>query len=298
VAEFSKIKALNRIPLQIRVLPWMLDHRFEDRAVLPAVESMQVLAESTLRHIPGMAVDVIADAVFPRFLPLSESGTVINAVNVIQLLTDGSVSTSLQTKQKKKNITRNFEHVSCRFCVGIDKPNPPVREFNDIRNSGSFQVTPAKLYRELVPFGEAFRNVRKNVILSGKGATADIRAGRPGKTSVLPLGSTFILDAAFHAACVWSQRYTGIVAFPVAIRRRYIFKPASSNRCFSTIVIPRQYTQKEEQPLSFDIWILDSEELPVEAAIGVVMKDVSAGRWKAPQWVRSHRPLRKDVGPS
>lgn len=286
MAEFSRITALNRLPLQIRVMPWMMDHRFEGRAVLPAVESMQLLAASISGCMPGIAVDVIANAVFSRFLPLPEAGKVIDAINVIELYRDGSVSTSLQTKQKKKKIGRNLEHVSCRFCAEIDKPNAPVAEFNAICNSGSFEVTPAKLYHELVPFGEAFRNIRENVVLSDKGATADIRAGRSAKTSVLPLGSIFILDAAFHAACVWSQRYTGVVAFPVAIRRRYIFKPASSNSCFSTFVIPRQDTEKEEQSLFFDIWILDRKGQPVEAAIGVVMKDVSAGRWKAPQWIR------------
>ncbi len=285
--EFPQIIAFTRIPIHIHVSSWMLDHCFEGRAVLPAVESMQMLATSTFGHMPGLAVDVMVDAVFLRFLPLPACGMVIEAVNVVQSFTDGTVSASLQTRLQKKNVTRNLEHVSCRFCLDSHKPIVPIPEFESIIDSGSFEVTPARLYGELIPFGAAFRNVHQKTVLSLKGATAGIRTGRLKSTNRHLSGSPFLLDAAFHVACAWGQRYAGVVAFPVAIQQRYIFKPASPNGCFSAVAIPRSNTAIEKQGLCFDIWILDGEKRPVEAAIGVVMKDVSAGRMKVPGWIRA-----------
>jgi 4'-phosphopantetheinyl transferase EntD len=42
--------------------------------------------------------------------------------------------------------------------------------------------------------------------------------------------------------------------------------------------------------LVFDVWIYDAEGLLFEAVLGVLMRDVSAGRMKPPQWVVAEEP--------
>ena len=86
-----------------------------------------------------------------------------------------------------------------------------------------FAVDRGKIYPDLVAFGPFYRNVA-GLHLTPGGAVAEIRtpADEAGPPPAGLLGSPFALDAAFHVACVWGQRFAGIVAFPVAVDRRRI----------------------------------------------------------------------------
>ena len=65
-----------------------------------------------------------------------------------------------------------------------------------------------RLYAEMVPFGPAFQNVVSPVQLGPEGARAVVSGGATaGDDRLVQLGSPFPLDAAFHAACAWSQRF-------------------------------------------------------------------------------------------
>jgi len=54
-----------------------------------------------------------------------------------------------------------------------------------------------------------------------KGALAYLRAGATRRMKIW-LGSPFPLDAAMHAACVWGQRFGGIVPFSCCFEKRVI----------------------------------------------------------------------------
>jgi hypothetical protein len=52
MGRLPEITEQIRLPLKIQVPPYLMDHQFEGRAVLPAVEAMEILAASTLAHFP------------------------------------------------------------------------------------------------------------------------------------------------------------------------------------------------------------------------------------------------------
>lgn len=145
-------------------------------------------------------------------------------------------------------------------------------------------VAQDKIYRELVRFGSAYRNIAAPIWLSDDGALAMIQCpDLPCCTGTNHLGSPFALDAAFHAACVWGQHYYKMVAFPVAVDKRRILRPTQPNGTYYGRVIP---TQTDPDLLVFDIWLLDRFGRMCETVQGVRMRDVSGGRLQPPQWIQ------------
>jgi hypothetical protein len=96
------------------------------------------------------------------------------------------------------------------------------------------------------------------------------------------LGSPFPLDAAYHGACVWGQRYARMVAFPVGFESRTIWRHTRPGEAYFCRVLP---VRMHPDRLVFDLWIGDENGFFFESSRGVCMKDVSAGRMKPPQWI-------------
>jgi len=258
----------------------------ENRAVLPAVISMQILAAALSREYPERCIDSVYDAFFPRFLVLPQGGGNMDLVSTFEVCHDDSVSASLLTRCRRRSITRYLEHAKCRFGPADKRPHPPAKAIQKLRRAVSFDVDPQRIYNELVPFGKAFQNIVSPARLTAAGGTADIHAGQGGDDLFRPLGPPFLLDAAFHLACVWGQWHTGFVTFPVAIRRRVLFGNRLSCRRCCAVALYQGGRSDSGTRLFFDIWILNGAHKPVEAALGVEMLDVSGGRRKPPQWIR------------
>ena len=279
-----------RLPLKVRILPYLKDHRFEGRSVLPAVESLRLLAASVQSQWPDRDVRVMTDASFPRFLFIGEGDDFLAAENDIQIDKQGNLITSLLTliHSPSGRLTRAKEHV--RVCFPQSHPDVEPLPFSvasrldGVGSTGDTTLScPRQLYQELVPLGPAFQNVSGDLHLTEQGATAHVQAAihhqQPG-----PLGSPFPMDAALHCACAWGQRFAGIVAFPVGFAKRFIFRPiVAGETCFARIIPVRA----ERELLIFDIWIYNFDGTPYEALLGVVMRDVSSGRLKPPAWIRA-----------
>ncbi|MCJ7685307.1 MAG: polyketide synthase dehydratase domain-containing protein, partial [Desulfobacteraceae bacterium] len=223
--DLPKIAEKVRLPLKIKIYPYLMDHQFEGKAVLPAVETIQLLAASTLGYLPDIGIDTILDARFDKFLYINPRVALIDAFNDIEVNDDGSVVSRLITKtgSKKGSITRTKEHVSIRFSKNPQEPAPPLLDEISALEGLGIDIPSDKLYGELVPFGPAYHNVKEILTVSEQGAIASVYAPDNGAPST-PLGSPFPLDAALHAACAWGQRYKGIVGFPVGFGIRHIFK--------------------------------------------------------------------------
>lgn len=259
------------------------------RGVLPAVEAMQLLAASTLAHLPDADVRSISSVQFRRFLflPPAEDRTalpVIEARNDLQQLADGRLCATLSTRftAPKSGISRRQDHVCVTFGGSSAAVPPPPR----IPASLSVPIPSEAIYRELVPLGPAFRNLTDGVCLSPHGAAAAVYGGQghsDHSEKEGPLGSGFTLDAAFHAACVWGQRHADMVPFPVAIARREVFLPTRFGETYRAWVEP---ASRADDNIVFNIWIVDGRGRVQEAAIGVEMRDVSGGRLKPPEWIR------------
>ncbi|HEY6000625.1 MAG TPA: polyketide synthase dehydratase domain-containing protein [bacterium] len=272
--------------MTIPVEPAWADHRFQGRAVLPAVEAMQLLAGWVREREPGRPVRRLRNATFDKFLELPSGGGPIAAWCELRPLDDGSLRAALLTRTAagSSGMTRTRVHAQVEF-VAEERPEiPAALDLAAALAGRCLTVEPEAIYRDLVPFGPAFRTIARPLFVSPEGALAVIDApARSQDAPEPPLGSPFVLDAALHAACVWSQRHAGIVAFPVGFRRREIVRPTEGGTYVSRI-FP---VGAAAGVLTFDIWILDMAGQPCEVLHGVTMRDVSGGTLQPPAWVRA-----------
>ncbi len=277
-----------RVPVKIKIRPYLMDHQFKGEAVLPAVEAMQLLAGSTQTFIHDINTRFIGKAKFNKFLYVKPEymnieNFWINAFNEIKFLENDNIGSKLITiiRSKKGSITRAKEHVSIVFTRKNHKfPKPPTDLVSPLKGD-CFNIPSNSLYADLVPFGPAYRNLKGTLLVSENGALANIY-GSANDAPSNPLGSPFPLDAAFHAACAWGQRFSKIVAFPVGFEKRFIFRLTNFKKKYICKIIP---IQTYPGLLIFDIWIYDSKGALYEAVLGMHMKDISGGRLKPPQWV-------------
>ncbi len=288
--KLSPIAPVQRVAVTIDVPFHWADHHFQGRAVLPAVEAMELLAHRVRCIRTDLDVRCIKKAEFVRFLGLPSVGGHIEAWCEMEELADGGLRASLLTKAPSKSalMTRTKVHAELSFYPAAELPAPADLDLASALDGVCFSVDPELIYKELVPFGPAFQTIREPLRLTHEGALAVIRAPEPtdGRTDLL-LGSPFVLDGSFHAACVWSQRFAGIVAFPVGIGQRLIAAPTKPGETYVSRIFP---VRNESGLLFFDIWILDGQGRLFEKLEGVRMRDVSGGKVLPPEWVRARDP--------
>ena len=272
-----------QLPLEIEIDPYLMDHRFEGKAVLPAVEAMQLLAASTQKHLPHVDVALMTDARFDKFFYTGTTKGSMAVHNEIEVYGDGCICSKLITRSRspKSSITRTKEHVIIRFGKKNDETCPLPLDFVSALEGVTLDVPSQKLYSDLVPFGPAYQNVRGTLFLSEKGAVAKVQGGDIERSPRL-LGSPFPPDAAFHAASAWGQRYAGIIGFPVGFDKRMVFHPTRPGENYIARIVP---VQPGSHPLVFNIWIYDQNGIANEEIIGVRLRDVSGGRTRPPDWI-------------
>ncbi len=282
--KFSQIIRKNRIPVTISVLPHLFDHQFMGKAVLPAVEAMRILVDSTQMHIDKKENASVVDAAFDKFLFIREQEGAIEGFNDIQVLENGLVQSKLiiRFQSSKSAITRFIEHVTLNLSFSPEPAEQKAFDPESLIGENPFEISPDIIYRELVPFGPAYQNIREPLLMNLNGVVAPIYGGDPIDGDKSWLGSPFALDAAFHAACAWGQRYSHIVAFPVGFSERKILRPTRFGNNYVALIKPVNY---DKNLLVFDIRICDREGNIHETISGVRMRDVSGGRLKPPEWI-------------
>lgn len=271
-----------RIPDHWHDLRWH-DHRFMGTAVLPAVAAMEWMARAvagrSLEHPPT----TVTAASFEKFLFLTGPMTPEAVFVETEILHPGSVVARLTSRTRTKSgMARMKIHAVATFsddppaCSRTASPPPPSRQ-------DRFTIPADRVYQDLVPFGPAFHTIQDHVKLTPDMAEAPLSGcGDHGSASIL--GSVFPLDGAFHAACVWGQRYAGVVAFPVAFERRIIPAPTRPGEEYQAVALP---LERNPERLVFDLHVYDRQGTLREAVAGLVMRDVSGGRWRPPKWVRA-----------
>ncbi len=286
--DFSPLSQPRRIPLAMPNPAWLQDHRFLGQAVLPGVWALEQLARTVGRVFPEVALTACTAMRFEKFLTLPPPDIeVVDAVVDLTPSPDGAIEAALLTRHvaPKSGISRMKTHA--RACFG--QPRGGDDEWaSKMRPDGistdAFQVAPDRLYGELVPFGRIFRNIVSTVRLDAGGARATVAGGNPkDEDAYLRLGSPFPLDAAFHAACAWAQRYRGIVAFPVALQQRLILRPACFGQHYEADI---RFRGEEGDRLFFDLDLNEGEGRLCEMVRGLAMRDVSSGKLRPPDWIR------------
>ncbi|WP_319521492.1 4'-phosphopantetheinyl transferase superfamily protein [uncultured Desulfosarcina sp.] len=268
-------------PISVHPPPFFRDHHVQDRPVLPAVEAMEQLAADTCGRFPETDGRCLSDLRFDRFLHLDEP-TPVAATNRVGKNDDGSLRAALTTRiqSKKTGIGRSLEHASLTVGQARSMDKALSLEVAASLAGVCTTVTPERIYADMVPFGPAYRNICSDLLLSADGALARVRSPQPpDPRGNLYLGSPYVLDAAFHAACVWCQRYLDNVAFPVSIDQRTVFRPTRLEAVYTARIVP---VQTEKEPFLFDTFIYDDNAGLCESAIGVGMRDVSGGRTRPP----------------
>lgn len=283
MGDFSKINDLLRLPVNIAVLPYMRDHVFQGNPVFPAVESMQLLAVTVQKSFPDLDVMNLTAVAFDKFLVLPPREEILEAGVDIEKIPDGGVRTKLITRMRlgTSGMTRIKEHA--RVCFF---PRQKSSEVSDVpvaqKITPEMAVPPDRVYRELVPFGPAYQNLSGRVGLSHAAAIAEISAPKLPSTGG-PLGSSFVLDAAFHVACVWGQRYSGFIGFPVGFDSRIVMKATKTGGKYRAHLCPVSTGSNENV---YNLWIYGPDNGIFEIVKGLRMRDVSGGRMKPPGWIR------------
>jgi hypothetical protein len=280
-----KIKDPLRVPLTIDVPPYLRDHCFQGQAILPAVESMQLLAASVSAWRPTIDIRWMIHAKFIKFLFIPPQETRINAFAELSAIGDGRIIVRLITRQgsPQSSLTRIKEHAAVEFHDGNDQNQEPGADdvFEEIvPDDTHLAVSAQTVYRELVPFGPCYQNLTGDLTLFRQGAAATIRS--PDDPAGSLLGSSFVLDAAFHAACVWGQRYTDVVGFPVGFEKRTIFHPTQPGQIYHCRIVPLEISPGL---IKFNIRIYQAPNTLFESVQGVDMRDVSGGKLRPPAWL-------------
>ncbi len=284
--DFPGIIESARLPLDIPIPVYLNDHCVDGHAVLPAVEAMEVLAAAVKRFRPATAVTAMTGLQFDKFLYMAPHTDRVSASCDISVYENGDVKAVLttRTQSKKAALTRVKAHATLIFPQQEPRISPLALDLASALEGVCFSVPTEKIYPGLIPFGPSYRNLAM-LHVAHQGAIAEIRtpAGETGTDLSNHLGSPFARDAAFHAACVWGQRFAGIVAFPVAMDRCRVYAPTRAGETYFAHVM---HVQTDAGLLMFDLRIFDRDGCLCEACSGLRMRDVSGGKTSPPQWIK------------
>ena len=271
--------------VEIPVQPWFADHCFNGRVVLPAVESMLLLAAEVAGTFPEIDIRIMEDVRFAKFLEIPAGSSRVAGLIEYRRDGQGSLLAKLLSRVRFKAATRLKEHGEILFHPGATGGRLDPEMVPEPLPDPLAEVSAEEVYRELVPFGPAYHTLRETLCLSEKSAWGKLKA------PPLPvmeeargiIGSPFPLDGAFHAACVLGQRSADFVPFPAGFARRLIIKPTQPGGSYLTRVDLLSQTREE---LIFDLTIFDHHGQVYEVVTGVRMRDVSGGTIKPPDWLK------------
>ncbi len=276
-----------RTPVAIAVQPWFADHCFNGKTVLPAVETMLLLAAGAGADHPEIDIRVMENARFSRFLEIPAGSISVEALLEYEQKANGSILAKLLSRRQCTGMTRLQEHGEILFSPAQASRSHASGIAPEAPADSAITIPAEQVYRELVPFGPRYHTLRDVLHLSGQSAWGTLKAPAlpaPEEGAGEVLGSPFPLDGAFHAACVLGQRSVDFVPFPVGFARRVIARPTQPGGSYCTKVALLSLTQDE---LVFDLGIFDSQGQVYESVTGVRMRDVSGGRIKPPDWLKA-----------
>jgi hypothetical protein len=280
----------DRTAVAIPVQPWFADHCFNGKIVLPAVETMLLLAAEVAAIHPEIDPRVMAKVRFARFLEIPTASSRVEGLLECRKNDDGSVYAKLLSRRQGKAMTRLQEHGEILFAPAGKNDVPMAECVAEPPTAPEMTIPAAQIYRELVPFGPSYHTLQETLHLSGQIAWGRLQA--PAFSHAVSdrvrdsLGSPFPLDGAFHAACVLGQRAADFVPFPVGFDRRIISRPTQPGGSYRTRV---QLLSRTKDELLFDLQIFDDQGHIFESVTGIRMRDVSGGKIKPPEWLRDGR---------
>jgi hypothetical protein len=263
----------RRLPVAIASLPEFGDHRIQGKAIVPAVYllDLMVRAATDAGLIDPLPLTIRA-ATFSRLLPANEIEHC--TFDLAAEIVDGNTRLQLSSRiTLPSGIQRIRDHAI--LTLGNEPIVAPAPEI-----IGEFDVSAERLYRELIPFGPRYCNLRSTIRLGPAGALGTVRSPEPGFAQPSLAGCPYLFDSAMHLACVWGQRYAGVVAYPTGFASRTIVSPLSPGE-YVCVVAPRS---QDPRNLSFDLWLLDERRRPCDVTLGLSMAPLATGSMP-PAWI-------------
>ncbi len=263
----------DRSPFVLRVQPWFQDHSVGGRIVLPAVETMLLLAARCKTVYPDRDVRVMANARFGKLLEIPANAVTVAVLVECVADTEGRVQAKLQSHIQLAAMARIKEHGEIFFpSVETNKELPPDIDPAPLTGTQK-EFDSEQIYRDLVPFGRCYQTLRETLYLSGCQAWGTLHA--PELPFIDPvqtvIGSPFPLDGAMHAACVLGQQFVDFAPFPVGFERRTIVRPTQPGGRYLTRV---SMVSLAGDQLVFDLHIFNNAGQLFETVTGVRMRDV------------------------
>lgn len=273
----------SRQAVTIPVKPWFIDHHFNGQTILPAVETMLILAQSVKEHLPQCNVQVMEEANFRKFFTIPENTRELSAFVEYEQTGQDAIRARLLSRVLLKKMSRMHVHAELTF---INTPPGKTPQIEDMRDSAGKTVTAEQIYRELVPFGESYRSLKGKLHLTKGQAVGTLQPPELPPTHQVHtfLGSPFSLDGAMHAACVLGQCSLDFVPFPTGFQHRTVYSPTVPGKTCNIIV---QIVSRTADELICDLSISDEDRTVYEQIKGLQMRDVSGGRIRPPRWIQS-----------
>jgi len=265
------------VPVTLPALPDVADHAIAGKATMPAVDLLELLVRAAANERGWTALPLpfaMRDVAFPRFLPAEE---VPRCTFDVTLETRGKATRATLTSRiaLAGGMRRARVHAQAELASAAGPPIPVPPAF-----ACDFEVPAQRIYRELIPFGPRYRNLREDVGLSPAGAVGLLRSPEPPRTPPPLASCPYLLDAAMHLACVWGQRHAGYVAYPTGFAARVLLDPlpAGQRRC---VMVPRSV---EARRLLCDLWLTDEQGRPGDVVTGLAMSPLASGA-PPPAWI-------------
>jgi len=267
------------VAIHLKVQPWFKDHCFAGKVILPAVETMSLLAQTVLNMSPHVNVQTMERANFLKFLEIPSDATWLDTLVELAESSDGGIFARLLTRKRLKAMTRLTAHCELSF---VSREEVALLRRETTTTKTVLEVSAERIYRELVPFGPAYRTLNGRLCLGRDAAWGNLSLPSL-ESGTSPLGSPFSLDGAMHAACVHGQQHVDFVPFPVGFAKRSIVNPTRPGEEYLVFVHLRSLAANQ---LVYDLQILDQGKNLRENVLGLRMRDVTGGRIKPPDWIR------------
>ena len=85
-----------------------------------------------------------------------------------------------------------------------------------------------------------------------------------------------------HLACIWGQRYAGVVAYPTGFSSRTVFSPIAHGRRHCAVTV----STGEPRHLLAQLWLIDDDHQVCDATLGLAMAPIATGA-PPPAWIAS-----------
>lgn len=270
------------LSVTLPVLPEIIDHTIQGKATVPAALLLDLMVRTATEQNVGpeaTAVLIIRDAIFPRFLPAEEIPRCTFEMAFDDALAEGTkVGTRVTLTSRISlagGISRTRTHAAATFDGSMPLlPLPaPTLDYE-------LELPVDRVYSELIPFGPRYRNLRGTVRLARSGGTSCVRSPEPAGPEPSRAGCPYLFDSAMHLACLWGQRYAGVVSYPTGFSTRAlaIALAHGERRC---VVAPKSVAPPG---LGFDLWLTDENGRVCDTIAGLVMVPL-AGSPRPPDWI-------------